>query len=61
MFDNVSKLVELIVYKSPEIMAPSFTYPNNNHYHQHKGKQRVKPYKEKDLTSISSFIVINLN
>jgi hypothetical protein len=61
VFDNASKLVALIVYKFVGIMAPSFICPNNNHYHQHgKGKQIVRPYKEKDLTSISSFIVKNL-
>jgi hypothetical protein len=57
---SLSKLVALIVYKSPEIIAPSFVYPNNNHYCQHGiGRQRVKPYKEKDLTLVSSFIVKN--
>jgi hypothetical protein len=32
MPDNVSKLVALIVYKSPKIIALSFIYPKNNHY-----------------------------
>ncbi len=61
MFDNVSKLLALIVCKSLGVMAPNFTYPNNNHNHQHGiGKQKVNLYKEKDLTSINSFIVKNL-
>jgi hypothetical protein len=60
MFDNARKLVALIVCKSLGVMALSFTYPNNNHNHQHGiGKQKVRPYKEKDLTSVNSFIVKN--
>jgi hypothetical protein len=35
MPDSGSKLVALIVYKSPGVMPPNFTCPNNNHYHQH--------------------------
>jgi hypothetical protein len=31
--NNASKLVALIICKSFGIMAFSFTYPNNNHYH----------------------------
>jgi hypothetical protein len=60
MLDSASKLVALIVCKSLIIMAFCFTYPNNNHYHQHGlGRQKVRPYKEKDLTSFSNFIVRN--
>jgi hypothetical protein len=60
MLDNASKLVTLIICKSLGVMVPSFTYPNNNHNHQHGiGKQKVRPYKEKDLTSVSTFIVKN--
>jgi hypothetical protein len=33
--DNASKLVALIVYKSPGVMAFNLTCPNNNHNHQH--------------------------
>jgi hypothetical protein len=60
MFNTASKLVALIVYKSLGVMAPSFICPNNNHYHQHGiGSQRLRPYKERDFTSISRFIVKN--
>jgi hypothetical protein len=60
VFDSASKRVALIVYKFVGIMALSFICPNNNHYHQHGiSRQIVRPYKEKDLTSISSFIVKN--
>jgi hypothetical protein len=60
VLDSASKLVALIVYKFVGIMAPSFICPNNNHYHQHgMDIQIVRPYKEKDLTLISSLIVKN--
>jgi hypothetical protein len=60
MHDSVSKLVAPVVYKFSKIIAPNFTYPNNNYYRQHGiSRQRVKPYKEKDLTSVNSFIVKN--
>ncbi len=60
MPDNVNKLVALIVYKSFRVMALNFTCSNNNHYHQHGiGRQRLKEYKERDFTSINSFIVKN--
>jgi len=60
MFDSASKLVALIVYKFVGIMALSCICPNNNQYHQHGiGRQIVRPYKEKELTSISSFIAKN--
>jgi hypothetical protein len=58
--ESASKLVALIVYKSPGVMTPNFTCPNNNHYHQHGiGRQKLREYKGKDFTSISSFIVKN--
>jgi hypothetical protein len=61
MPNSGSKLVALIVCKSRGVMAPNFTYPNNNHYHQHGiGRQKFRPYKERDFTSINSFIVIKI-
>jgi hypothetical protein len=57
MFDDGSKLVALIIYKSLGVMAPNFICPNNNHYHA--CNQTLRPYKERDFTLISSFIVRN--
>jgi len=52
MPNDANKLVALTVYKSLGVMAPSFVCSNNNHYHV--GSQTLKPYKERDFTSISS-------